>query len=184
MLKKAGPFKYKRVKVLPSDTHPVNTRFYIMTDRGNFWCPPFKEPWITFPELIDDALEINNVFAVRLDLKLAAKCHLNEVIDIDIGETIAFQFDIPLYTLEQSQRVARSEGDDGVRGPAGQPRPSLRFVYGQDGKLAISGMAGNYRVTDDKKRGPDMVKLQRDARPSGKTLPVRPAKDETPDAKD
>ncbi len=181
MLKKAGPFKYKRVRVLPSDTHPVNTRFYIMTDRGNFWCPPFKVPWITFPELIEDALEINNVFAVRLDLKLAAKCHLSGPVDIDIGETIAFQFDIPLYTREQPSGSKGSESDDGLCRPAGQPRPSLRFVYGQDGKLAISGMAGNYRVTDDKKRGPDMVKLQRDSRPSGKTLPVRHSEDKTPD---
>ena len=184
MLKKAGPFKYKRVRVLPSDTHPTNTRFYIMTDRGNFWCPPFKEAWITFSELIEDCLEINNVFAVRLDLELAAKCHLDAPVDIDIGETIAFQFNVPMYTRKLSQCASGSESSNGVCGPAGQSRPGLRFVYGQDGKLAISGMVGNYRVTDDTKRRHSVAKLLSQARPTDKALPVRPEKDETPDIKD
>lgn len=182
MLKKAGPFKYKRVRVLPSDTHPTNTRFYIMTDRGNYWCPPFKEAWITFPEEMTDCLEINNVFAVRLDLELAAKCHLNESVDINIGETIAFSFNVPMYTRKQSGSPSRQESDDGVCGPTGQRKSRLQFVYGPDGKLAIYGMAGNYRPTDDTKRTSSMAKLQRNSRPTGETLPLRHREDPTPDA--
>ncbi len=184
MLKKAGPFKYKRVRVLPSDTHPTNTRFYIMTDQGNYWCPPFKTAWITYPEDFEQCLEINNVFAVRLDLELAAKCHLDEPVDIDIGETIAFQFDVPMYTRKLPTGAKGLQSDDGLCGSSGQHRPKLQIVYGPTGKLAISGMAGNYRPTDDTKRGHSMAELQRNSRPTDKTLPTRPSVDQDADAKD
>ena len=181
MLKKAGPFKYRRVKLLPEDTDPVNTRFYLFTDQGNFWCPPFKTAWVTFPEEFEQCLEIQNVFAVRLDLAIAAKCHLSAPVDIDIGETIAFQFDIPMCARKQPIGSKGRKGDPSVCGSSRQHRPGLRFVYGQDGKLAVRGMVRDFGSPNDPERGHNVAKLLPQARPTDKTLPVRHSEDETSD---
>ncbi len=184
MLKKAGPFKYKKMKALPADSEPFNTRFYLFTDQGNFWCPPFETKWQTFPEEMEQCFEINNVYCVRLDLEIAARCPLNNPVDIDIGELIAFKFDIPLLSWKQPERSAGPKGDTRFRRSPRQSWAGIRWVSGQDGKLSVRGFSRVSRVTDDKKRGHSVAQLLPQARPSGKALPVRSTEDEDADSGD
>ena len=91
---------------------------------------------------------ILNVFAVRVDIEIAAKCEIDEPIDIMEGEKLAFSFRIPMYTRKLNRRSKRQKRRDGVRGPSGQPKSKLRFVLGQNGRLAISGMVRDPRSTN------------------------------------
>lgn len=175
-MKKAGPFRYKTVKKLPEDSDITNTRFYLMTDQGNYWCSPFKEKWQTFPEEMTNCLKILNMFAIRVDLDIATRCKIGSA-DLDIGENIAFQFDVPVILWKQPERITGSKGNDGVRRPAGQSGTKVRFVHGQDGRLAIRGMARNSSATNGTKRGHSLAQLQREAHPTGKSLSVRPEND-------
>lgn len=181
MLKKAAPFKFKKMKALPADSDISNTRFYIFTDQGNFWCPPFQELWQTFPEQMEQCLEINNVYCVRLDLNIAARCHLDKPVDLDIGELIAFSFDVPLLSWKQPKCVKGPKGDTRFRRSPRQSWTGIRWVSGQDGKLSVRGFSGIARSANDKERGHSVAQLLPQARPSGKALPVRSDSDETPD---
>ncbi len=182
MLKKAGPFKYKKMKALPSDSDISNTRFYIFTDQGNYWCPPFQELWQTFPEQMEQCLEINNVYCVRLDLGIAAKCHLDRPVDLDIGETVAFKFDVPLLSWRLSDSAKGRKSDDGICGPSGLYRPEVRWIRGQDGALAIHGMVRGFGASDDSQLRHSLAQSKSKASFTGKSLPLRSAEDETPNS--
>lgn len=184
MLKKAGPFKYKKLKALPADSDITNTRFYLFTDHGSYWCPPFKEMWQTFPEEMTDCLEVLVVYVVRVDLGIAARCHLDAPVDLDIGENIGFRFDVPLLSWRQPDHSKGSSSNTSLCRSSGQHRPKLRIVYGQDGKLEVSGMAGINRASNGSQLRHKLVKLQRDSHPTGKSLPTRPKDDKDADSGD
>ncbi len=180
-MKKADPFKFKRVPKLPADSSVFTTRYYLMTDKGNFWASPFKEAWQTWPDEIDFDVKILNVFAVRVDLGVAAKCSIGDDVYLWEGETIGFTFRIPLYSRQLDRSVKGPKGDTCLRRSSGQPGTPIRWIYGPNGRLAVRGLVRNSSSADGKKRGHSVAKLLSQARPNDQTLPVRSDKDEAPD---
>ena len=183
-MKKAGPFKYRKVNMLKAGTNHINTRYYLFTNKGVFWAPPFDGQFLTFETEIDNDIKLLNAFAVLLDTGEAAKLHIGNDIYYKKGETIAFAFRIPIVPRKFSGSAEGRKSDARLRRSSGQHRSGVRWVQGQDGALALRGMVGNARVADGPKCGHSVAELQRRPRSDGQTLPVRSSEDSNADSPD